>query len=240
MRAVLERFSWGSETERPDFRNPHGQGMIMGDRVQLRMAGNGIRHNARFLGCVPGRAMMFVLECQDTFKSGQEMVCTHFGEESFLLFNTKVEHFESASFPLLRLAYPANFQTLNSERNARFNLDNGAALLQAVSNSTMYERVTVGKVLNMGPSGALVSSRVLLGSLGDEIMMSLLLHGCNHSAKVRMSTMVRSMNQAVGSGGNARYYYDLGFDQVGQEDTLSLKTFVLDNLKLASLTADYR
>lgn len=236
MSAVYEGFVSNPAVDWPDFRSLRGQGMVMGARVQLRMEGNGIRHNARFLGCLPGRALMFVLECQDTFEDGQEVVCAHFAEEVFLLFNTKVEHFESASFPSLRLAYPAHFQTLSTTRDVRFNLNGSAALLQGVSGGSEREQVTVGKVLNMGMGGALVSTRVPLAGLNDEITISLLFHGCNSSAKLRMTTMVRSMNQAVGSGGNTRHYYDLGFDQLGRDDAMGLKTYLLDNLKLSSAT----
>ena len=217
----------------PIFSLSMGNGiLVMGDKVLLRLSQKGVCCNARFFCEIKEGSVVFVLEDNANaalFQLDSDVSCEHYSNGDVVTFVGRVELFDPQPFPRLQLSCPRNIRKHSSARNLRVNVDRGA-LLHNESVGSAKEAIA-GTLLNLSKSGCLVMSRSVIGFIGDEVSMLVMLPYANNLIKLNLTAKVRHVRHVIDAEGTPQFYTGLQFVKVSDKDSLHIKSFMIDVLR---------
>jgi len=208
------------------------KGVAMGAKASLLLVASNVRYAARFLGVIPGKSVMFILEDNgiDTtlFFRDSNIFCEFNLDNKVVVFSGKLKQINNAIFPCLHLDYPERVVERDVSRDIRLNFDLEVLLRNKLS--AFDQGFISGRMRSLSKGGMLVGTIVPMGFIGDEIEVRMALSGLGREVNLNLKARIRHERQRVDAGGQYQFYYGLKFVNISSEDLICIKAFLFDSL----------
>lgn len=198
------------------------------------------RYPCRFIGAVPGRALMITVpRISGRFlrlRPGQQVVARMMVASGVGVFTCTVETQATDPYPLLHLDYPEEVGFKGIRQSARVEVD---LAVIALNQSSLETREIPARIVDISLSGARLELDRLLGEIGDKVTLTASVEVAGMRRDLRVEAVIRSRveRSTQEQKENTPVVYGLEFTETDDTHRLTLAAYVYAQLAQEQLPA---
>lgn len=197
----------------------------VGNRLQLQAAVDNAapRYAARYLGHIKGVSVIVSTPLEDEkvlfIREGQTFIVRAFTGKTAFGFTSTVMRACNAPYPYLHLAYPKQLQGVEIRRSKRMSVKIiGSLQSQTTENAPAQPCL----IVNLSPTGALVTAPQQLGNMDEKIQLSFRIKSGPVDDYIEALGTLRSVTLGEESNDGPQFNHGIQFHDLQQRDILLL------------------
>jgi len=206
----------------------------LGDPVQLQFIPEEGRErlNAKVIGHAPGKSLIISAPLINgklpLLKESQAFIVRMLQGNNVYGFESAVLKFYSAPFPHLHLRHPKDVECIVVRGSRRVNTE----LVVSASTQSEPDRIHSVSMLNTSATGALLQTTEMLGTLGDELSLSIELDVAGIRKYLRIAAIIRNISTPEDRGETAESLNKFGvqFKDLSEDNKLIINAYVYEQI----------
>jgi hypothetical protein len=206
----------------------------VGSRLQLQLSTDQDteRHNAKYLGHIKGVSLLVTTPVVDGkvlfIREGQTFIVRTFTGKTAFGFSASVIRACNTPTPYLHLSYPKQLHgvEIRSTKRLAVNIIASAQLLDGTETASVS-----CLIVNVSPSGALITAAKTLGKVGESILVTFRVKLGPIDGYIETKGIIRSITHVEGSGDDAqKLNHGVQFKELQQPDILLLHSLAYQKM----------